>query len=180
MLLHDSRRATRTGSNNQLVPLEEQDRRLWDREEISEGLALTESALRSGPATSYGLQAAIASLHAQAPQAADTDWPQIAGLYAALLHVAPSPVIELNYAAAVGMAHGPETGLRLLANFADNHALNDYYLLPAARADLLRRAGRMCEAAEAYREALRLVKSAPERQYLMRRLTEVTGEHLNV
>ncbi len=177
MLLHDSRRPTRTGPNNELVPMEEQDRSLWDQEEIREGLALTESALRNGPASSYALQAAIAALHAHAPRATDTDWPQIAGLYAALLRVSPSPVIELNYAAAVGMAHGPEAGLRLLAGFAATRELSDYYLLPAARADLLRRAGRMREAAEAYGEALRLVKSAPERQYLMRRLGEVTGEH---
>jgi RNA polymerase sigma-70 factor, ECF subfamily len=173
MLLHDSRRATRTGPNNELVSLEEQDRSLWDQDEIREGLALTELALRSGPATSYGLQAAIAAVHAEAQRAADTDWPQIAGLYAALLRMAPSSVIELNYAAAVGMAQGPEAGLRLLDGFAARGELNDYYLLPAARADLLRRAGRMREAAEAYGEALRLVKSAPERQYLMRRLGEV-------
>jgi RNA polymerase sigma-70 factor (ECF subfamily) len=176
MLLHDSRRATRTGPNNELIPMEEQDRSRWDQEEIREGLALIDSALRRAPATSYALQAAIAALHAQANRAAETDWPQIAGLYAALLRMSPSPVIELNYAAAVGMAHGPEAGLRLLENFAATRELSDYYLLPAARADLLRRAGRMREAAEAYGEALRLVKSAPERQYLMRRLGEVGGE----
>jgi RNA polymerase sigma-70 factor, ECF subfamily len=177
MLLHDSRRATRTGPSNELIPMEEQDRSLWDQEEIREGLALIESALRSGPASSYALQAAIAAVHAQAPLATDTDWPQIAGLYAALLRMSPSPVIELNYAAAVGMAHGPEAGLRLLDGFAATRELSDYYLLPAARADLLRRAGRMREATEAYVEALRLVKSAPERQYLMRRLAEVGGSN---
>jgi len=176
MLLHDSRRATRTGPNNELIPMEEQDRSRWDQEEIREGLALIDSALRGGPASSYALQAAIAALHAQATRAAETDWPQIAGLYAALLRMSPSPVIELNYAAAVGMAHGPEAGLRLLESFAESRELSDYYLLPAARADLLRRAGRMREAADAYVEALRLVKSAPERQYLLRRLGEVGGE----
>ncbi len=176
MLLHDSRRATRTGPNNEFIPMEEQDRSRWDQEEIREGLALIDSALRGGPATPYALQAAIAALHAQAYRASETDWPQIAGLYAALLRVSPSPVIELNYAAAVGMAHGPESGLRLLENFAESRELSDYYLLPAARADLLRRAGRMREAAEAYGDALRLVKSAPERQYLMRRLGEVGGD----
>jgi len=173
MLLHDSRRATRTGANNELIPMEEQDRSRWDQEEIREGLALTELALRSGPASSYALQAAIAAVHAEAQRAAETDWPQIAGLYAALLRMSPSPVIELNYAAAVGMAQGPEAGLRLLDGFAARGELSEYYLLPAARADLLRRAGRMREAAEAYGEALGLVKSAPERQYLMRRLAEV-------
>jgi RNA polymerase sigma-70 factor, ECF subfamily len=178
MLLHDSRRATRTGPNNELIPMEEQDRSRWDQEEIREGLALIDSALRGGPATSYALQAAIAALHAQASRAAETDWPQIAGLYAALLRMSPSPVIELNYAAAVGMAHGPEAGLRLLDNFIESRELREYYLFPAARADLLRRAGRMREAAEAYGEALRLVKSAPERHYLMRRLGEVGGEAL--
>lgn len=180
LLLHDSRRATRTGPDNELVPMEEQDRSRWDHDEIREGLALVESALRAGPATEYGLQAAIAAVHAQAARAADTDWPQIAGLYAALLRMSPSPVIELNYAAAVGMAHGPEAGLRLLAGFTASRELGDYYLLPAARADLLRRAGRMQEAAQAYRESLALVKSVPERQYLMRRLAEVTGEELRI
>jgi RNA polymerase sigma-70 factor (ECF subfamily) len=173
MLLHDSRHATRTGANNELIPMEEQDRSRWDQDEIREGLALTELALRSGPASSYALQAAIAAVHAEAQRAAETDWPQIAGLYAALLRMSPSPVIELNYAAAVGMAQGPEAGLRLLDGFAARGELSEYYLLPAARADLLRRAGRMREAAEAYGEALGLVKSAPERQYLMRRLAEV-------
>jgi RNA polymerase sigma-70 factor (ECF subfamily) len=176
MLLHDSRRPARTGPNNELIPMEEQDRSRWDQEEIREGLALIDSALRGGPATAYAMQAAIAALHAQASRATETDWPQIAGLYAALLRMSPSPVIELNYAAAVGMAHGPEAGLRLLENFAESRELGDYYLLPAARADLLRRAGRMHEAAEAYGEALRLVKSVPERHYLMRRLGEVGGD----
>jgi RNA polymerase sigma-70 factor (ECF subfamily) len=119
------------------------------------------------------LQAAIAALHAQAARAADTDWPQIAGLYELLLAIQPSPVIALNHAAAIAMASGPEAGLRLLDQLQTAGELEGYYLLPAARADLLRRAGRWKEAAEAYRSALALVTSGPERQFLERRRAEM-------
>ena len=173
MLLQDSRRAARTGPGNELITLEEQDRALWDREEICEGLALVESALQAGDRSAYALQAAIAALHAQSASAAETDWAQITHFYDLLLREHPSPVVELNRAAAVGMAHSPQAGLRLLDGLESRGELQDYYLLPAARADLLRRAGRSQEAAKAYRAALALVKSLPEKQYLENRLTEV-------
>jgi len=173
MLLHDSRRNARTGPANELITLEEQDRSLWQREEIQEGVTLVEGALRAGVPGAYSLQAAIAALHAQAARAADTDWQQIAGLYELLLAIQPSPVIELNHAAAVAMASGPEAGLRLLDQLQTAGELDGYYLLPAARADLLRRADRWTEAAAAYRSALLLVKSGPERKFLERRLAEV-------
>jgi RNA polymerase sigma-70 factor (ECF subfamily) len=172
MLLHDSRRNARTGPANELITLEEQDRSLWRQEEIREGAALVEGPLREGVPGVYSLQAAIAALHAQAARAADTDWRQIAGLYELLLAIQPSPVIELNHAAAVAMANGPAAGLHLLDQLQDAGELEGYYLLPAARADLLRRAGRWMEAAEAYRSALALVKSGPERKFLERRLAE--------
>jgi RNA polymerase sigma-70 factor (ECF subfamily) len=173
MLLQDSRRAARTDPNNELITLEEQDRSLWDQDEIREGLALVESALRAGDRDEYALQAAIASLHAQAAAAFDTDWPQIARLYDLLLQVHPTPVVELNRAAAVGMAHGPQEGLRLLDELAARGELEGYHLLPAARADLLRRAGRFAEAAHSYRVALALVKAAAEKLYLEKRLREM-------
>ncbi len=176
MLLHDSRRSARTGPNNELVTLEEQNRTLWDRDEIHEGQALVEAVLRAGHRDEYAIQAAIALLHAQAETPAETDWPQIAGLYDLLCHVHPTPVVELNRAAAVGMARGPEKGLQLLDELAARGELEDYYLLPAARADLLRRAGRKSEAAAAYRSALVQVKSSPEKQYLERRLREMETE----
>jgi RNA polymerase sigma-70 factor (ECF subfamily) len=170
MLLHHSRRNARTGPVNELITLEDQDRSLWQQDEIREGVALVEGALRGGVPGVYSLQAAIAALHAQAERAADTDWPQIAGLYELLLAIQPSPVIALNHAAAIAMANGPEVGLRLLDQLQTAGELEGYYLLPAARADLLRRAGRWKEAAEAYRSALALVTSEPERQFLERRL----------
>jgi RNA polymerase sigma-70 factor (ECF subfamily) len=170
MLLHHSRRNARVGPANELITLEEQDRSLWQQNEIREGVVLVEGALRAGVPGVYSLQAAIAALHAQAERAADTDWPQIAGLYELLLAIQPSPVIALNHAAAVAMASGPEAGLRLLDQLQTAGELEGYYLLPAARADLLRRSGRWKEAAEAYRSALALVTSVPERQFLERRL----------
>ncbi|HWX56302.1 MAG TPA: RNA polymerase sigma factor [Verrucomicrobiae bacterium] len=173
MLLHDSRRNARSTDGNLLVPLEEQDRSLWDREQIREGVALTESALRAGDRGPYSLQAAIAALHAQAGTAGETDWQQIAALYRLLLIVHPSPVVELNRAVAIAMAQGPHAGLRLLDELEKRGELSEYYLLPAARADLLRRSSCWAEAAEAYRSALKLDMSGPERQYLARRLDEV-------
>jgi len=171
MLLHDARRDTRTDANGEIVTLEDQDRSRWDRARIAEGAALAERALRGGPPGEYALQAAIAALHATAAKAADTDWRQIAELYAVLAGIYPSPVIELNRAVAVAMAEGCERGLALLAAID----LPGYYLLPAARADLLRRLGRNAEAADAYRAALALVTNDAERRFLSRRLAEVSA-----
>lgn len=171
MLLNDARRATRTDDQGGLVLLEDQDRSRWERAKIIEGCALVEQTLRSGPASAYAVQAAIAALHAQARSMAETDWPKIASLYGALARLHPSPVIELNRAVAIAMAEGYERGLALM----DAIDLPGYYLLPAARADLLRRLGRMREAAIAYRAALALVTNETERRYLERRLAEVTG-----
>jgi RNA polymerase sigma-70 factor (ECF subfamily) len=175
MRLQDSRREGRFDAQGDLVTLEEQDRARWDAAAIAEGSALAEAALRQGGAGFYALQAAIAALHAQAPRAADTDWRQIAILYALLLRRHPSPVVALNHAAAVAMADGPERGLALLHDLEGDGRLEGYYLLPAARADLLRRLGRRGEAAGAYQEALRGVANDAERRYLERRLREVTA-----
>jgi RNA polymerase sigma-70 factor (ECF subfamily) len=175
MLLQDSRRDTRFDARGDLVTLEEQDRTHWDAEAIAQGSALAEAALREGGAGFYALQAAIAALHAQAARAADTDWRQIAILYALLLRLHPSPVVALNHAAAVAMADGPERGLALLDELAEDGRLDGYSLLPAARADLLRRLGRHGQAAAAYQDALRTATNAAERRYLQRRLREVTA-----
>ncbi|HEY7514668.1 MAG TPA: RNA polymerase sigma factor [Vicinamibacteria bacterium] len=173
MLLHDARRATRVDAEGRLLTLEEQDRTLWNREQIAEGSRLVEQALRTGVPGTYALQAAIAALHAQAPRAEDTDWPQIAALYGLLVRVHPAPVVELNRAVAVAMADGLERGLHLLDILSRRGDLDRYHLLPAARADLLRRLGRRSEAAAAYREALDLVSNDAERRYLARRLADV-------
>src|ERR1700722_12834196 len=175
MLLHDSRRIARSGPDDEIVTLEEQDRELWDRREIAEGVPLLEAALRDGASGEYALQAAIVALHARAKRAEDTDWPQIVHLYDALLRKRPSPVVELNRAAAVAMAEGPSSGLELIAALEAKGELNGYHLLPAARADLLRRQGRWVEAAESYRQALALVANDPERRFLARRLEEADG-----
>jgi RNA polymerase sigma-70 factor (ECF subfamily) len=172
MLLHDSRREARVDAASELVTLEEQDRTRWDRAEIAEGVALAEEVLRRSGFGFYALQAAIAALHAQAARAEDTDWPQIAALYALLLRLHPSPVVALNHAAAVGMADGPARGLRLLEALAATGELRGYHLLPAARADLLRRLGRFAEAAAAYEEAVALAQAEAERRYLARRLAD--------
>jgi RNA polymerase sigma-70 factor, ECF subfamily len=184
MLLQDSRRAARADGAGELVTLEDQDRSRWNSAEIDEGRAVLESALRRrGPEGSvastgpgpYQLQAAIAACHARAARAEETDWAQIARLYALLARVAPSPVVELNRAVAVGMAEGPAAGLALADELAADGKLAGYHLLPAARADLLRRLGRLTEAAQAYRDALGLTATSAERRYLERRLSEVTG-----
>lgn len=172
MLLHDARREARRTGEGEPILLEEQDRRLWDQAKIAEGLALAEAALRAGTGP-YSVQAAIAAVHAQAARAEETDWPQIAGLYNVLLRIQPSPVIELNRAAAVAMAQGCEEGLRLLDELDQRGELKGYYLLPAARADMLRRLGRFEGAAEAYREALRLATQDADRRFLARRIGEV-------
>jgi RNA polymerase sigma-70 factor (ECF subfamily) len=175
MLLQDSRRSARVDGNGDLVTLVEQDRSLWDREEIEEGQALAETALRRGGAGFYALQAAIAALYGQAARAEDTDWPQIAALYALLLRLHPSPVVALNHAAAVAMGNGLERGLRLIKELEASGELDGYHLLPAAKADVLRRLGRNSEATVAYEQALSLVIHAAERRYLERRLREVRG-----
>jgi RNA polymerase sigma-70 factor (ECF subfamily) len=173
LLLQDSRREARVSADAEIVLLEEQDRSLWDAGQISEGLALVESALRAGARGPYALQAAIAALHAQAARPEDTDWRQIAALYSLLLETSPSPVVELNRAVAIAMADGPAEGLRLLSMLENRPELRDYYLLPSAKADLLRRLGRWAEAREAYRASLMLVRNAPERKFLLRRASEM-------
>jgi RNA polymerase sigma-70 factor (ECF subfamily) len=170
MLLHDSRRAARVDAHGELVTLDEQDRSRWDQAQIAEGLLLAEESLRRSRAGFYAMQAAIAAVHAQAARAGDTDWRQIAGLYALLLRAHPSPVIALNHAAAVAMCGALEQGLALIQRIEETGALSEYHLLPAARADLLRRLGRPAEAAAAYERALSLVTQEPERRYLERRL----------
>lgn len=171
MLLTDARRATHTDATGALVRLEDQDRSQWNRTRIAEGAALVEAALRGGPVGPYALQAAIAALHVQAPTARETDWRQIAALYALLARVQPSPIVELNRAVAVAMADDPERGLALLERIE----LPGYHLLPAAKADLLRQLGRRPEAAAAYRAALHLVQTEAERRFLEQRLAEVAG-----
>jgi RNA polymerase sigma-70 factor (ECF subfamily) len=176
MLLHDSRRAARLDPSGEIVTLEDQDRALWDRGEIAEGQALAEEALRRGGAGFYALQAAIAALHAQAARAEQTDWAQIAALYVLLLRLHPSPVVALNHAAAVAMGERLDRGLRLVEQLEAEGELEGYHLLPAAKADILRRLGRPAEAAAAYERALELVTHDAERRYLQRRLKQVRGE----
>jgi RNA polymerase sigma-70 factor (ECF subfamily) len=173
MLLHDSRRDARVSSDGELVLLEEQDRNLWHREQIKEGTGLTESALRSGAAGAYAVQASIAALHANAKTPKETDWPQIAGLYDVLLRDNPSPVIEVNRAVAVGMGRSLEEGLALLDDLEKRGALAEFHFLPVARADLLRRLGRTTEAAEAYRRAITLATNDVERRFLRRMLAKI-------
>jgi RNA polymerase sigma-70 factor (ECF subfamily) len=153
-----------------LVTLEEQDRGRWDRAQIAAGLPLVERALRSHRVGPYQLQAAIAAVHAQARSAAETDWAEIAALYGELLRIHPSPVIELNRAVAVAMSQGLERGLQLMDDLGAEGHLEEYYLLHAARADLLRRLGRREESASAYRRALELTANSIERRYLQKRL----------
>ncbi|MEX2237528.1 MAG: RNA polymerase sigma factor [Dehalococcoidia bacterium] len=171
MLLQDSRRAARAGADGSLVLLEDQDRGLWDRAQIEEGLSLTERAQSAGQPGAYTLQAAIAAVHSKAAAPAETDWRQIVALYGELLKVQPSPVIELNRAVAVAMADGVEAGRALLAPLAAT--LDGYYLYHAVRADLARRAGDLCEAAESYHRALAMTSNAAERRFLRRRIEEV-------
>ncbi|WP_307848520.1 RNA polymerase sigma factor [Microbispora oryzae] len=170
MLLHDARRPARTDAAGDVVTLAEQDRSLWDRTRIAEGAEICERALRRRRAGPFQLQAAIAACHATAPAAADTDWPQIVGLYTELARIAPSPIVDLNRAVAIGMADGPEAALSLVEAIAGTGQLDDYYLLHATRADLLRRMGRTREAADSYREALGLAPTDAERRFLRDRL----------
>ena len=173
LLLQDARRPARTDGAGDLVPLEEQDRGLWDRPSIEEGVAVLDDALRFRRQGPYQVQAAIAACHATALRAADTDWAEIAALYDRLVTMTGSPVVELNRAVAVAMAQGPEAGLRQVDSLEGRGVLADYYLLPATRADLLRRLGRREEAAAAYGRALDLTSNGAERRFLERRLKEV-------
>jgi RNA polymerase sigma-70 factor (ECF subfamily) len=175
MLLHHSRRRSRLDPSNDVILLEDQDRSMWDRASIEEGLALVERALPLGSPGPYLLQAAIAGVHAAADSFEGTDWAQIVILYGLLYEGAPSPVVELNRAAAVAMRDGPEVGLDLMERLMGEPSLERFHLLHAARADLFRRMNRKEEAARSYRRALELPQSAPERRYLEKRLAEVTG-----
>ena len=173
MLLHDARRPARTAPDGTVVPLEEQDRTVWDRTLIDEGTRVLDRAVARGRPGSYQMQAAIAALHARAARPEETDWPQIAALYGALLRTTPGPIVELNAAAAVAMAHGPAAGLAWMERLERSGALAGYHLLPAAQADLLRRLGRTVEARAAYERALALVRHPAERRLLERRLAEL-------
>jgi RNA polymerase sigma-70 factor (ECF subfamily) len=174
MLLHDSRRASRETAGGDIVLLEEQDRTLWDFCQIAEGLKLVEQALRMpGRPQSYAVQAAIAALHARAPSYGETDWPQIAGLYEVLLRISPSPVIELNHAAAVSMVDGPARALALIDALEARGGLKAYELMPAVRADLLRRLGRFDAARDAYRAATAATQLEPLRRLYARRMAEL-------
>jgi RNA polymerase sigma-70 factor, ECF subfamily len=176
MLLHESRRDTRSSPEGDLVLLADQDRSRWDRGRIAEGSALVQRALASRRFGPYTLQAAIAAVHAEAPTAADTDWGQIVGLYEVLLRIEPSPVVELNRAAAVAMRDGPAAGLALVDAILARGDLAEYYLAHSARADLCRRLGRTEDARGSYRRALELTRQEPERRFLERRLRELGGE----
>jgi RNA polymerase sigma-70 factor (ECF subfamily) len=173
MLLHESRRAARTSSTGEVILLDDQDRSLWDRGQIEEGLALVRRALESRRFGPFTLQAAIAAVHAEAPSAGATDWAQIVGLYEVLLRADPSAIIELNRAAAVAMRDGPAAGLALIDAILDRGELGDYPFAHSARAELLRRSGRKDEARIAYERALVLARQEPERRFLERRLREL-------
>jgi len=175
MLLHDARREARVSAEGALVPLEEQDRSRWDSAKIAEGLAALDDAIALRQRGPYQVQAAIAALHAKAKVASSTDWPQIVALYGALHEMVPTPIVALNAAAAVAMVSGPEHGLAWIERAEESGELGDYHLLPAARADLLRRAGRGREAQMHYRRALDLTQNPAERLYLERRLREVAA-----
>ena len=173
MLLHESRRAARTSPSGELVLLDDQDRTRWNQEQIAEGQALVERALASRRFGPYTLQAAIAAVHAEAASAAATDWPQIVGLYDVLLRADPSPVVELNRAAAVALRDGPAAGLALIEAILARGDLAEYHLAHSARADLCRRLGRIADARASYERALALARQAPERRFLERRLAEL-------
>jgi RNA polymerase sigma-70 factor, ECF subfamily len=175
MLLHDARRSARVDAAGELVLLEDQDRSRWDHAAIAEACALLDAAVRLERPGPYQVQAAIAACHATARTAAATDWAEIALLYERLVEMAPAPVVVLNRAVAVAMAEGPSAGLRLVEQLDASGVLRGYYLLPATRADLLRRLGRFDEAATSYREALELAPTGAERRYLAKRLTEVSA-----
>jgi RNA polymerase sigma-70 factor, ECF subfamily len=173
MLLQESRRAARSSAEGELILLDQQDRLLWNADQIAEGISLTESALASRRFGAYTLQAAIAAVHAEAASAASTDWRQITLLYDRLIHIQPSPVVELNRAVAVAMCEGPEQGLRLIDGLLAREGLDNYHLAHCARADLCRRLGRLPEARASYEKALVLARQEPERRFLARRLREL-------
>ena len=175
MLLHDSRRDTRADSNGDVILLEDQDRSRWDHRQIDEGLALVAEAIRGGAPGPYTIQAAIAAEHARAKCYDDIDWARIAQLYAMLLDLQPTPIIALNHAVAIAMAHGMPHGLALIEQLEASGELDDYYLMWAAKADLLRRMGSFIDAAAAYRRALEVVSNNADRRYLERRLKEVAS-----
>src|SRR5580700_6783347 len=172
MLLHDARRDARLDDSGEIVTLEAQDRSLWNQDHIAEALPLVEEALRQTPGP-FALQAAIVAVHCRGARPEDTDWPEIVKLYDRLERVQPSPIVSLNRAVAVAMVDGPRVGLALIDSLAATNDLDDYHLLHAARADLLRRAGSHEEAAKSYMKALALVTNDSERRYLQRRLREV-------
>jgi RNA polymerase sigma-70 factor (ECF subfamily) len=173
MLLHDSRRAMRTSPTGDLILLENQDRTLWNRDQITEGVSLVARTLSSGQVGPYTIQAAIAAAHAQAPSSATTDWAQIVALYDLLMRAEPSPVVELNRAVAVAMRDSPLAGLTLIDTILARGDLGNYHLAHAARADLCRRLGRTAEARASYERALGLTQQEPERRFLKRRLSEL-------
>ncbi len=173
MLLQDSRRAARTSATGELILLEDQDRSLWNREQIAEGVSLVRRAVATGPVGSYTFQAAIAGIHAQAPDSTATDWAGIVGLYDVLIQLDPSPVIELNRAVAVAMRDGPLAGLEIVDAILARGELGNYHLAHAARADFLRRLGRTNEARTSYQRALSLTQQEPEQRFLIRRLSEL-------
>lgn len=173
MLLQESRRAARTSADGDLILLEQQDRSLWNRDQIAEGISLTESALQSHRFGAYTLQAAIAAVHAQSSSVASTDWGEITLLYDRLLRIQPSPVVELNRAVAIAMCEGPEQGLRLIDDLLAREHLSHYHLAHSARADLCRRLGRIPEARASYEKALTLASQEPDRRFLARRLAEL-------
>jgi RNA polymerase sigma-70 factor, ECF subfamily len=175
MLLHESRRSARTSPTGELVLLDDQDRSLWNRSQIDEGISLVEAALASRRAGPYTLQAAIAAVHAGAPTAAETNWARIVELYGVLQRVSPSPVVELNRAVAIAMRDGPLAGLTLIDAILERGELEDYYLAHSARADLCRRLGKRVEACASYEKALELARPEAARRFLIRRLNELTG-----
>jgi RNA polymerase sigma-70 factor (ECF subfamily) len=173
MLLQESRRSARSSAEGELILLDRQDRSQWNRDQIAEGIALTESALRSRRFGAYTLQAAIAAVHAESSSAASTDWRQIKLLYDRLIQIQPSPVVELNRAVAIAMYEGPEQGLHLIDDLLAGEELANYPLAYSARADLCRRLGRLPEARASYEKALSLTRQEPERRFLSGRLEEL-------
>jgi RNA polymerase sigma factor (sigma-70 family) len=174
MLLTDARRAARTGPGGELIPLDEQDRTLWDARAIAEGVALVSAALRQGPVGEYQLQAAIAAVHDEAPRAEDTDWPQVLALYGVLKRLSDNPMVALNHAVAAAMVHGPNAGLELLTPLDDDERLGGHHRLDAVRAHLLERAGHRAAAVSLYRAAAAKTNSVPERNYLMMRAARLS------
>ena len=173
MLLHESRHAARTSPTGELILLENQDRSLWNREQIAEGVSLVEKSLKSRRFGSYTLQAAIAAIHAEAESSAATDWPQIVALYDQLVRIQPSPVVHLNRAVAIAMRDGPAAGLTRIDALLEHGELANYYLAHSARAELYRRLGRTVEARASFEKALALTQQEPERQFLQARIRQL-------